>query len=66
MRELCIELLNDFKEFVTENLGFMLILTFGLALIFLGPVAAIVSVILCTIMYVTLGVIFDDDDEEES
>ena len=64
MKELCIELLNDFKEFVTENLGFMLILTFGLALIFLGPVAAIVSVILCAIMYVTLGVIFDDEEEE--
>ena len=64
MRELCIELLNDFKEFVTENLGFMLILTFGLALIFLGPVAAIVSVILCAIMYVTLGVIFDDEEDE--
>ena len=64
MKELCIELLNDFKEFVTENLGFVLILTFGLALIFLGPVAAIVSVILCAIMYVTLGVIFDDDEEE--
>ena len=64
MKELCIELLNDFKEFVTENLGFVLILTFGLALIFLGPVAAIVSVILCAIMYATLGVIFDDEEEE--
>ena len=61
MKDIYMELLKDFAIFAANNPGFMLILTVGLAFIFLGPVACIAALIMYTIAYIVLGVLFEEE-----